>query len=298
MKALSTLRSITSDFSTLPVISVERDNPPAFVIRLKQLLKEQGFWDRPTDNSYYGEVTQPALRQFQLSHVDQDGKYLLADGVVGPKTWWALANPSGPEQRNFISGPEGITIANPSRDTEFNARYGKFSLQRQAFIRLLFYEHSKGVREIPDGSNKGGEVNKYLQSYGPSPWCALFQSWAYTQVTGNLPLGSVQAHVQTWYNLAKRQKMITDSPVPGDLAVWFFDKGAGHVSAVVADSGRHFNTIGGNEGNRVKLGLRDRKREPSLKGFIRLFDDNPPTSFKRTLLLEGEQSVITSGNSR
>ena len=38
----------------------------------------------------FGAGTEKAVRAFQKANVDQDGKPLAVDGVIGQKTWWAL----------------------------------------------------------------------------------------------------------------------------------------------------------------------------------------------------------------
>jgi peptidoglycan hydrolase-like protein with peptidoglycan-binding domain len=265
------------------------------VIELKKLLRSCGFWEGSQTN-VFGPKLEQAVRYFQSTHLGPDGKYLKVDGQVGPKTWWALDNPSGKAQQSNIQAPKN----------SFQDRFGVFSKERQKFIELAFKEHSLGVKEIPDGSNKGGEVDKYLAGMGAVPWCALFISWLFKQVTGRYPLMKLQAHVQTGINLAKKEGRFIPkgqkgyTPTPGDLAVWSFPKGAGHVSVVVAtdENGTKINTIGGNEGNRVKLGLRTLASESSLVGFIRLFDDSPPKDFKKELLKASDSSQMSQSNSR
>jgi hypothetical protein len=265
------------------------------VIELKKLLRSSGFWTG-SETNVFGPKLEQAVRYFQSTHLGPDGKYLKIDGEVGLKTWWALDNPSGKAQLSNIQSPKN----------SFQDRFGVFSKDRQRFLKLAFKEHSIGVKEIPDGSNKGGEVDKYLAGMGGVPWCALFISWLFKQVTGRYPLMKLQAHVQTAINLAKKEGRFIPKgeknyiPTPGDLVVWSFPKGFGHVSVVVAtnEDGTKINTIGGNEGNRVKLGLRTVTREPSLVGFIRLFDDSPPKDFKKELLKVSDSGQISQLNSR
>jgi hypothetical protein len=264
------------------------------VTELKGKLRAQGFWTG-SNTTLYGPATAAAVKAFQAAHLDSEGKFLVVDGEVGPKTWWALDNPSGTAQRSHIKPP-----------TDFASRYGVFSEARQALIRLALSEHAAGVHEIPDGSNRGGGVDKYLAGYGAVPWCALFLSWIVKQVTGGYPLGKVQPHVQTWMNRAKSAKQFFAKgdpsyvPTPGDLMVWVFTRGRGHIAMVVAvdATGKQVNTVGGNEGNRVKLGLRTPAREGTLAGYIRVVDDSPPKVFPRGLLSSADTGGLTADNSR
>lgn len=262
------------------------------VVLLKRILRNSGFWTG-ANKEYFGSLTDDAVRYFQSTHIDEDGKFLVVDGEVGPKTWWALFNASGDSQRNGIEAPQG---------GEFDDRYGTLSRDRQVFLDKAFKLHRDGTKEIPDGSNTGDGVTKLLCGFPPSPWCCLMVSWLYRETTGEHPLGRTKAHVQTFWKEAKSlgMTMSRDSaPAPGDLLVWGFPGGSGHISVIVAmsPSGKTLNTIGGNEGNRVKLGVRKPYEERHLLGYIRLFDD-APSNFQRRLIEQAEAGELTMGGTR
>ena len=71
------------------------------------------------------------------------------------------------------------------------------------------------------------------------------------------------------------------SPLPGDMGVMLYRNnsgnltGSGHIFAVtrVSANGQTINTIGGNEGNRLKHGIRD-VSQPTIEGWIGLYGDN------------------------
>lgn len=264
------------------------------VATLKSLLRSQGGWDGTTSKQF-GPKLKEAVRYFQSTHIGSDGKFLESDGVVGPDTWWALYNPSGSAQKSGIVPPK-----EEDPHSAYERRYGRLSTHRRAFISAAFSEHAKNVHEIPDGSNQGGEVDKYIKGFGPAPWCALFVNWLFFLVEGRYPNNVRQAHVQTGIAEAKRAgrffKRGHHDPAPGDLGVWAFPGGSGHVSVCVAvsEDSERLNTIGGNEGNRVKLGLRTLDDEPSLAGFIDLFGDSETAMFARGLLKAGESGALTS----
>ncbi|ADU32267.1 peptidoglycan-binding protein [Evansella cellulosilytica] len=56
------------------------------VVVLQEQLKEKGYFNYPTATGYFGEVTRKAVQDFQRAN------NLKADGIVGPRTFAALAN--------------------------------------------------------------------------------------------------------------------------------------------------------------------------------------------------------------
>jgi hypothetical protein len=182
-------------------------------------------------------------------------------------------------------------------------RWEGLSLSRLGILCLLAKEHATGIREIPDGSNGGDGVDKYIAGFGRAPWCCLIVSWAWKIQTGLYPLGQRHAHVQTFWREAKERGLAhpkgTYQPIPGDHAVWHYSKGRGHISTVAAVSkdGTQINTYGGNEGNRLKLGVRNLTREPQLVGFINLHQDPKAPVFRRGLI-SGSEQILANGNTR
>lgn len=262
------------------------------VTLLKRILRHEGFWTG-SDNEYFGSLTDDAVRYFQSTHLGEDGKFLLTDGVVGPKTWWALFHASGDKQKSGLARPEG---------GEFDERYGMLSMDRQVLLDAAFKLHRDNTREIPDGANTGDGVTKLLCGMGPNPWCCLMVSWLHRETKGIHPLGRTQPHVQTFWREAKAAGMTRpkDSvPAPGDCVVWGFPKGSGHIAVVVAvsESGKTLNTIGGNEGNRVKLGTRKPQQERHVLGYIRLFED-APQGFPRKLVEQADTDGLTLAGTR
>ena len=124
---------------------------------LQTILQSQGFFDGKTGGNFLSKTLR-AVKYFQQTHIGRDGKFLDVDGIVGPNTWWALENPSGEGQRNFIDAriPKGLTSI------------------RQDILGTALHEHAIGVREVPDGSNWGDGVTKYLTGIGPAPWCCFY----------------------------------------------------------------------------------------------------------------------------
>lgn len=249
----------------------------------KSLLNSQGF--HAGTGPLFDRVMQDALVAFQGSHVGPDGKPLNAIGRVGRKTWWALYNPSGPAQRAFLE-PVKATPLFPS---------GTPALRR-AVIEFGLRLWRTGVREIPDGSNWGDGVTTILTATGQrsaAAWCAFTASHVHHGGTGQLLLGRHRGRVRDiWDEALKRgcafEKGSGYVPRPGDLGITLYRNkrgqlnGMGHIWHMVAlgprnGRGRDYNHLGGNEGNRYKLGIRNTMDE-SLFGWVNPFGDmdTPP----------------------
>jgi hypothetical protein len=251
------------------------------VVKLTTVLAAQGYWSRAATGVFDEEV-EDAVEYYQMTHQDRAGKMLRADGVVGDKTWWALENPEGDAQRSHIPAilPKGLGTL------------------RAKLLQCAIAEHAKGVREQPGGSNRGPEVDKYLPEHwlknpGP-PWCAFFYSWVNKTALGYWPLGKREGSCSQARKLAAerdiwlpRQVAIdTKAIVPGDAFILH----RGHIGFVLRVSDTQYNTLEGNCGNRVKLGIRELS-SPDLSGFISSVPDEPSNGFERGVLQGANVSV-------
>lgn len=263
-------------------------------VRIAQsLLQSQGYYPYKLDD-IFGRLTEQGVAYFQQTHLGPNSsKFLSATspaGVIDADTWWALRNPSGDEQRNFLDGfiPSGL------------------SAPRRAILQAALKEHRAGVHEIPDGSNWGDGVTKYLEGIGAVYWCCYFTSWVIKQATGNYPLGERHGHCGTFYREAREAGRVYKAgdkiPVPGDLFVYLYKgttSGPGHIGFVLqtAQDGVRFNSIAGNEGNRVKLGVRDIRRESQLAGFIDVIGDSDAvrSKFSRGLITASSSDSSVGG---
>lgn len=242
----------------------------------KSILRSQGYDIQrlPTDRKDEDFTASFAaeLAAFQGSHTGKDGKPLAAIGRLGPKTWWALHNPSGAPQRAFMTQIKDVTNTTPERET---------------FVQTLIGHWRENVFERPDGSNWGDGVTKILtHAGGPRAWCMHSISYDWKKAFGEYPLGKDHGHVLTFVNACKAKGFTRGKdymPEPGDLGFTLYTgprghlTGSGHIWAVVAiEKPRRgvmrYNHVGGNEGNRLKLGLRTTADE-SLSGWINLFGD-------------------------
>jgi len=248
------------------------------VKRLQEILQRQGFF-KGSPRGNFQSLTLAAVKYFQSTHIGPDGKFLKIDGVVGPNSWWALEHPSGKNQRNFIEPaiPDGL------------------SPMRKKVIETALLEHKKGVHEAPNGSNWGPEIKKYGGSPGWA-WCCLFATWCYRQAEvlyikepSTYKFWKTTDQKGWFYPLGSKDPL---AYIPGN-AFLIQHKGpkgnwthTGHIGLIarVSEKNDQFNTVAGNEGNRVKFGIRTVKcRE--LVGFINPFpEDEQPTGFEHGII--------------
>ena len=258
---------------------LKRGNRGHDVKYVQEILISEGYGNFTPLGNFLSK-TDAALRYFQGTHIGEDGKFLEADGIVGPKTWWALHNPNGTAQRNYVD-----SSGSPEVDAS----------ERHAVLQFLQERYQEGVREIPNGSNYGDGVTKCVNACGFKYgiyWCMAEQSYAEKEANGKAPLGAMHVHCSTFWNEALKRGMAHPksgyTPIPGDIAIYNYKGGlrsgnrlvgAGHAARVfrVSESGNSFNMIEGNVGNRLKFSVR-RRSESTLVGFVNLYGDekNPP----------------------
>jgi len=250
--------------SSLLFLGVEHPDVRELVDRLRA----EGFW---TLSHTPGEITpdvEAAILEFQRTHLGPDGRFLQADGVVGAATRWALSHASGEGQRSHV-------------DASIPAGLGP---QRQRVLEVALQEHARGVAEVPSGSNRGPELDKYLPQWAktqPGPaWCCFFYSWVVRSALDAWPLGAQLGSCRNARQRAGALGLYTpkgtraERPIPGDAFLMDRGGGHGHIGFVlrVSDDRTTINTVEGNCGNRVKVGLRELS-DPELVGFI----DNVPS---------------------
>lgn len=245
-------------------------SPDVLVVRA--ILKSQGYTVlRMANPERYDKELADVVFNFQAAHKDSAGEWLKPDRVVGEKTWWALQNPSGKAQGSEKAAKGIRAIKAPSA-------------ARVAMIEAALYYLKAPTKESPDGSNWGGKVSEILRNAGgPRFWCCHFTSEIFRQATGAYPYGVDHGHVKTFWNEARRRKDAQPIgngyvPRPGDLGVILYPKGnAGHIFLAAAIEpgtalGYRFEAIGGNEGNAVRLSIRNTWAK-YFAGFVNLFGD-------------------------
>ncbi len=211
------------------------------VQRLTRLLADRGHLPKAT--SRFGKQVKAAVLEFQARHVDSRGRPLVADGVVGPLTWWALEHPDNSDL--LVRPPPADAIA---------MQTGGTAAGRAALVAAIA-EMQAGARE--GGANNAGPwVEKYLNGIvaAPANWCAAFVSWCYSQAPGGIPfnysLGArdirEQFRQRGWTYDARDV-----APEPGDIIVWWRGQPEGwqgHIGLVHHVADGILFTIEGNKG--------------------------------------------------
>lgn len=260
------------------------------VTEICELLKDQGCYSQPISSpTKFDAHVHAAVVYFQQTHIGPTAEPLEVDGTVGDDTWWALNNPSGANQRNAIipTVPNGIVD------------------ERLKVLNIAIGEHQKNVHEIPDGSNRGPEVDKYfppwitnkftgLDTHGPS-WCCFFAHWVFHTALGYYPCISLMGGCQSFKERAVVGRIYKTAEDPGFNT--YIQPGAffimlfhalpgsivhghtGYILRVSADL-KTVNTIEGNCGNRVKCGQRS---VSTLTGIINPYK-GPVPSFEYGLI--------------
>ena len=220
---------------------------------LHQSLIEQGF-DCGDDSNcqIFGPATESAVKLFQASHIGPLKGNLTVDGIVGPATWWALRHSSGDAQQQFLDAMPVQKASNPIAE---------------AALASSFAELQLGVRESPDGSNRGQEIDLYtgmvgrpISTIGP-PWCAYFVSWNFAKAPGGSPFGriggaqSIALYCQKRFPGSVSTVRPAFEPKCGDIGVIANGQSHGHavhVAAVERESNVIW-TVEGNSGNAVRM---------------------------------------------
>src|SRR3954469_23805636 len=135
-------------------------------------------------------------------------------------------------------------------------------------VSLARKELSKGVREIPDGSNRAPAIRRYETAtrgalFG-APWCAYFVSYVARQARAPMrPRGAGLGYVPYIRAWAKQTKRWKATPRAGDLIT--FPQHVGIVENVYAN--HTLTTIEGNSGNAVR---RRWRRGGEAMGYVRV----------------------------
>jgi len=155
---------------------------------------------------------------FQRLRVGPDGQRLNPDGVMGPKTAWALALESLPQWRQDV---------------------------------VLGALKWVGLRE--EGVNRGTEIDAWLGACGVqpgNPWCAAFVS----AILRGAGIGCTEASVARLRTKFPR----TETPLPGDVMCFVRADGTGHTGIVTGVGGDRVSTCEGNSQDGVRAGWRPR----------------------------------------
>ncbi len=113
-----------------------------------------------------------------------------------------------------------------------------------------------GVAEVPPGSNRGPEVDRWQRPWGIGygwPWCGAYVAAMYAEAGVN-DNGLAHPSTAVMYQRAKARGAIIPRPMPGALILW-----PGKHTGVCADyspDGRTVVTYEGNSGDAVRQRVR------------------------------------------
>jgi hypothetical protein len=136
-----------------------------------------------------------------------------------------------------------------------------------------------GVEEVPRGSNRGPQVDKYIKSVGldpagKHPWCAAFVYWCFQQASDAMgrqnPLHRT-GHVLTQWKMRK-EKFRAITPQPGDIGIMDFGSGKGHMFIVEKAHIDNTDNVEGNsndEGSREGFEVCRHLRNRNILGYLR-----------------------------
>ena len=191
------------------------------------------------DNPSLGDKVVQTIKLFQARHVDGEGRPLKQDGQVGSLTWAALF------------GTGSVVVSSTFTDGYLAAVLSTASVEEQ-----------KKVREVPVNSNRGPEVEAYLQRVGVPPgnsWCCAFVFWCFDEAakSGGRPNPMVKTAgcLDHWSRakaagtplVGSREAVnSTDLVKPGMVFIMDHGAGKGHTGLVERVDGGLITTIEGN----------------------------------------------------
>ena len=237
------------------------------VLAVQRRLNEMGCGPIDEDGDF-GNQTLGAVMTFQARFPDADGVPLKVDGEVGALTWATLF------------GGQSVPVRNETSN-ELLAE-----VVRVAVSQI-------GVMEDPRGSNRGPQVDKYIEATGLNPsgrfaWCACFIFWCYKQACESLgktnPVIKTAGVSEHWRRAGEKGiPRITGTQAvgnpglirPGHIFIMTFgSSGLGHTGLVERVTGGKLVTIEGNTnegGSREGIGVfrRSLRKISNInKGFI------------------------------
>lgn len=176
------------------------------------------------------------LIDWQSKHTDHEGKPLDPDGVLGPRTRWALAIDSLPAERKKV---------------------------------VLYAVEHVGIKEVPMGSNRGPDIDYWLKRCGvsipkdpkePAPknaWCAAFVSYIVSLASSVI---RKFARVYDWVHKSGLKRVSIEDVQAGDLGCFLNEDRTGHIWVVIGkqmgETGWVTMNVEGNTGNACRTTLR------------------------------------------
>jgi hypothetical protein len=246
---------------------IKRNSPHRAAVEAVQArLNALGMASLPV-NGLFDAATDAGVRRFQGLFLDLKGNPLSVDGEVGEITWGALFGAAALPK--IVSG-------------------GALAKATLAVARSQI-----GVGEKPPGSNRGPEVEAYLQSVGLGgghPWCAAFVHWCAEQAATKAgqpnPVPPTGGVLEMWRRARKAGLPLVEATdaiaqpalvKSGMVFIMQFSATTGHTGFVEERDGGRLVTIEGNSndgGSREGTGVFRLERRtlgnPQMLGFFEI----------------------------
>ena len=225
--------------------------------RIQHELSRQGFSPGSVDG-VWGRRTEGAVRRFQLA------RGLLADGIVGPKTFQALFGTA------------------PAQDAVNDAGVPWFQEAR----RLLGVRERVGPGSEPaiiEGAQKAGIDYKS----DDIPWCGLFVAHCVSATLSDESMPNNPLGARNW----QRFGAPCDAKIGAILVFWRGDRNGfkGHVGFYAGEDSTAFQVLGGNQGDRVSLTRIARDRLLAIR-----WPASAPISDSGALLLADGSTIFST----
>lgn len=211
----------------------------AVKLALNRKLVLKGKHRLDTKDPSFDIATRCATKHFQVIHGDPLGRTLRKDGVLDAQTWAAM----------FGTGSVASSSATANRLLD-------------EVLRVAADQEKLVVREAPPYSNRGPEVDKYLQSTGTppgNPWCCAFVYWCFREAAQGLgvpnPMYRTASCVALWHSVPAhggqrlpilRAKADPSAVGNGMIFVIEHGDGTGHVGLVESFEAGTLTTLEGN----------------------------------------------------
>lgn len=237
----------------------------------RQLERERFDFTKEIDRQKQrADLITKAIGTGNLSDAASNLRFLVTSGLIDDPDGKILLATKNPDTTPVLPRPDGISqTPPPSRPPLTNSPRVSLDVDLSR-IALEKARSQIGVLEQPPGSNRGPEIDKYLESVGLTTgigWSVAFVYWCFEQasVAGgssnplprNASVGGMLSQLDS-----KRVKQITSKAAlqnpelikPGMIFVMDFGGGIGHVGIVESRNGDSITTI---EGNSNDSGGRD-----------------------------------------